>query len=391
MTLEFRCPETAELTDPSGSVSTLPRPDLDTPPDDLTTAHDGDLCVGRLTANRIDLTVPGDVRLTATAITGIEIDRSPRTADVLAGLMQRALSAAHERGQVLATAAPVDAALLPEFGFGLSIDACMVEVDPRAARPIHRPALGRIEVVPTDLAAEAVPEVYDRCARTRTGTISRSRTVWRQRLALTPSEHSTGRSEVAFHRDSTERADGYVHYELGSDADGAIVGLVRDLWGETAEVERALWEHLLSIDHVRVWRAPRRPADDPVRFAMADVRAYRIERRFDEQWLRLLDVDIALGARTYTPSTCAVTLRVLDPLLSHNTGTWRVDSYGSFRSQGEADFEIGIETLSAAYLGGTTFRELCDAGRIVERRSNAATDADTLFGARPRPFCGTDA
>lgn len=391
MTLVFRCPDAEELTGPVDRGPTLPRPGSGTPPDDLTTAHDGDRCVGRLASNRVDLTVPGDVRLTAMAITGLEVDDSHRNDSVLAGLMQQALSSAHERGQVLATVAPQESARLPEFGFGLSIDACTIEVDPGAARPIHRPAYGRIDVLPTDLAAADVPELYERCARSRTGTISRSAAVWRRRLEHAPTGDAITRSEVAFHRDSTERSDGYAHYDLSTDAAGATIGVIRDLWGETADVERALWEHLLSIDRVAVWRAPRRPADDPVRFAMADVRAYRIERRFDEQWLRLLDVDIALGARTYTPSTCAVTLRVLDPVLSHNTGTWRVDSYGSFRSQGDADFEIGIETLSAAYLGGTTFRELCDSGRIVERRTNAATEADTLFGARPRPFCGTDA
>jgi predicted acetyltransferase len=244
-------------------------------------------------------------------------------------------------------------------------------------------------------AADLVPGVYERCARTGVGTISRSSAMWHRRFGTSPLDEAHGISDhgdptdLAFHLDSTGRADGYVEYAIALDERGTNVGVIRDLWAETSEIERALWSHLVGIDAVATWRAPRRPADDPVRLAMADVRAYRVERRFDEQWLRILDVDIALATRQYNPSTRSLTIRVLDPMLSHNTGTWRIDAYGSFRSQGDSDFEIGIETLSAAYLGGTSFQELRDAGRITERRQGAAADADTLFAARPYPFCGT--
>jgi predicted acetyltransferase len=260
-------------------------------------------------------------------------------------------------------------------------------VDPRSAAPIHRPAPGTFQLMSLADAADTLPDVYERCARRRTGTISRSPAAWQHHLEAAPD--TFGQAQVAFHLDSTERADGYVTYDITVDADGSSTGVVRDLWAENSEIERALWSHLVAIETVTLWRAPRRPADDPVRFALADVRAYRVARRFDEQWLRILDVDIALATRVYTPSTRSLTVRVLDPILSHNTGTWRIDAYGSFRSQGDADFEIGIETLSAAYLGGTSFQELRDAGRIIERRPDAAADADSLFAARPQPFCGS--
>ncbi|CAN5584835.1 GNAT family N-acetyltransferase [soil metagenome] len=357
--------------------------------DDLTTAYDAELCVGSLTSTRIDLTVPGDIRLTAAAITDFAVEPSHRRRGVLTGLMSSALTEAHNRGQVLATLSSPMAGLHPRFGFGLASDACAIEVNPRSAAPIHRPAPGTIQVMATAEAADILPEVYERCARARTGTISRSPAVWQHHLAEPPDAFAPVQASVAFHLDSTERADGYVKYDVTVEADGVSIGVVRDLWAESSEIERALWSHLVAIERVAVWRAPRRPADDPVRFAMADVRAYQVERRFDEQWLRILDVDIALATRTYTPSTRSLTVRVLDPILSHNTGTWRVDAYGSFRSQGDADFEIGIETLSAAYLGGTSFQELRDSGRIIERRPDAAADADTLFAARPQPFCGT--
>jgi hypothetical protein len=98
---------------------------------------------------------------------------------------------------------------------------------------------------------------------------------------------------------------------------------------------------------------------------------------------------VAIGARTYGPTDRSVTLQVHDPLFSSNSGTWRIDSYGSFRSHNEPELVADVGALSAAYLGGTSWRELFEAGRVRERRSGAVGDADALFAHRPGPFCGT--
>jgi predicted acetyltransferase len=95
------------------------------------------------------------------------------------------------------------------------------------------------------------------------------------------------------------------------------------MWACVPAVELALWQYVLDLDLVDRVRAEQRPPDDPLRMALADQRGFISKGRFDEQWVRLLHVDAALGARSYNPARPAVTVAVSDPLFDRNTGTWR--------------------------------------------------------------------
>jgi len=195
------------------------------------------------------------------------------------------------------------------------------------------------------------------------------------------------------HLDSTSQPDGYVHYDVSwqdafSEAP-AGQGKIHELYGANAGIELALWRYLLDIDLVNTWRADERPLDDVAKFVVADSRAYAIKAVGDEQWLRILDVDVALGTRTYNSTDRAVTIMVRDPLIANNSGTWRVDAYGAFRSHNEPDIIVGIETISAAYMGGTPWWALHAAGYVREQRPGSVADADNLFASRPMPYCGS--
>jgi predicted acetyltransferase len=114
--------------------------------------------------------------------------------------------------------------------------------------------------------------------------------------------------------------------------------------------------------------------------------------RWDEQWLRLLDVDAALAARTYNDVDASVTIAVTDAILPANDGVFEISAAGAKRATIEAvdaDLAAGIADISAAYLGGTWWSNLADAGR-VEVRSPAGLDAaDRLFVSRRAPFCNS--
>jgi predicted acetyltransferase len=122
-----------------------------------------------------------------------------------------------------------------------------------------------------------------------------------------------------------------------------------------------------------------------------------VKGRFDEQWLRLLDVHAALQARTYNAAVGRVTIAVHDPLFERNCGTWSVTAEGAERLPGTdpagdpagADLSMAINGLSAAYLGGTTWHELWACGQVQQHREGAIATADTLFASRPLPRCGT--
>ena len=71
-----------------------------------------------------------------------------------------------------------------------------------------------------------------------------------------------------------------------------------------------------------------------------------------------------------------MTIGVTDPLLPQNTGVWSVSAAGAKRlgDDADADLAVDIGQLSAAYLGGTPWRSLVDAGRV---------DVSQPVGGRP--------
>ena len=361
---------------------------------DSITAWDDHRCVGHAGAFRFDTTVPGGARLATAGVTRVGVLPTHTRRGLLSGMMTQLLTDARERGQVLASLRASEGVIYERFGFGVAGDIAKVTVDAHRARPLRRPeTLGSMRILSAGDILEVIPAVYERSARQRVGTISRSEWMWRRYL----DEALPGKSKASFvavHDDSSGAPDGYVHYELAwTDNDsGALspgVGTVNDLFGATPAVEIALWQYLLDIDLVGEWKADERPLDDVIRFAATDLRAHCVKRIDDEQWLRILDVDVALGSRTYSSTDGGVVIQVTDPLFATNGGTWRIDSYGAFRAHGEPELVAGIEALSAAYLGGTSWRELADAGRLVERSSGAVDTADRLFRQRPLPYCGS--
>jgi predicted acetyltransferase len=201
---------------------------------------------------------------------------------------------------------------------------------------------------------------------------------------------------VAVHTSPDGNDDGFVHYsvkwkqERGAPPRG--VGEVYDLWGTSVPVELALWQYLCSVDLVTEWYAEERPDDDAVQLALDDWRAYQPRTRWDEQWLRLLDVDAALGARSYDDVDGSVTIGVTDDLLPDNEGVWEVSSTGAKRSSvdaGAADLTGDVRDLAATYLGGTRWSDLAATGRVRARSHDALRIADRLFAPARAPFCGS--
>jgi predicted acetyltransferase len=190
--------------------------------------------------------------------------------------------------------------------------------------------------------------------------------------------------------------DGWAQYSLDWPEPFAVhVGgncEVDDIWGAGPEVELALWQYILQLDLIHRVRADERPGDDHLKFAVDDQRRYVSCGRFDEQWLRLLDVDTALRARTYGAAAGEVTIAVTDELFPANTGTWRIAADGAERrpvDADEADLVTDINGISATYLGGTAWHDLLVGGRVRQQRPDAVAIADLLFASRPLPRCGS--
>ena len=104
----------------------------------------------------------------------------------------------------------------------------------------------------------------------------------------------------------------------------------------------------------------------------------------------MVDVASALAQRRYAGDGRLV-LEVADEVCDWNDGRWHVWRHpaGAFcdRTDRDPDLVLGIEALSAAYLGGVSLATLQGAGRVTEVSPGAVTLASTAFGWPVAPWC----
>jgi predicted acetyltransferase len=152
------------------------------------------------------------------------------------------------------------------------------------------------------------------------------------------------------------------------------------LLAETRDAYAALWRFLLELDLVSEVQAGELSADEPLWWMIADQRAATITLR-DHQYVRVLDVPAALEARTFGASG-VLALDVSDPLdLAGGRFLLEVDADGRGRvspwtsdeaPDGAVAVALGIEELSAVYLGGVSLATLAFAGRVQTTDPDAA-------------------
>lgn len=407
--IEYRSPTPDEYRQVSATVNNAL---LNGPPDDelwnrvkagwedrdTVAAWQDGKCVGSAAAYRFETIVPGGSLLRTAGVTSVGIKTTARRQGIARELMTRVLRDARERGQVLASLRASEATIYGRFGFGIAGDFEYIVVDPRMARPIAGKPFGSMRLLERDDVYDTIETLYPRVAMRRPGVITRPRFLieryFRDAVEGPKSEH------VAVHTDDNGNDDGFVHYGVAwTDAPATMLesgrGEIYDLWGATPNVERELWRYICSVDLIESWHIEERPPDDAVRTVVANPRSVTTPLHIDEQWLRLLDVGVALTTRSYNPIETPLTIEVSDPLFDANCGRWTIASGIAHRDDDATPtLRADIATLSAAYLGGTGWWQLAVADRVTDAAGalpdvKALTLADAVFAVRPLPFCGS--
>jgi predicted acetyltransferase len=80
-------------------------------------------------------------------------------------------------------------------------------------------------------------------------------------------------------------------------------------------------------------------------------------------------------------------LDVRDEFCDWNAWHWQLEGGKAVRTDAEADLALDVADLGSVYLGGFTFRELRNAGRVEELRERALAQADALFRTDVPPWC----
>jgi predicted acetyltransferase len=329
------------------------------------------------------VTVPGGAAVPCAAVTAVAVVPTHRRRGLLTAMMRRQLDEVHERGDPLAVLWASEGTIYGRFGYGIGARAATLAARRPAARLSAPPAGEPLRAGPAGDHVEAMRPVYERVRPRRPGLLDRPGPWWGDRLDDPESERGGAQPLQA-----VVAADGYALYAVRpeDDEDGPAGEVrVRELVAATPEAHARVWAFLLDQDLTRTITWHLAPADEPLWLRLSDPRSVRITLA-DSVWVRLVDVEAALNARTYA-SDPDVVIEVADGFCDWNAGRYRLSGGGCERTDAAADLALDVADLGAAYLGGTTLHALAAAGRVRELTHGAVARASAAFRGDVEPWC----
>ena len=356
-------------------------------------AYDGDLLVGTAADIALTLTVPG-AELPAAGVTLVGVLPTHRRRGILNQLMRTELDEIAARGEPLAILWASEAPIYGRYGYGMATVRMAIEAerDRMRFRGDPRP-VGQVRLVNEEEAARIVPPIYERVRRETPGMFARSEAWWREYRLPDPEHYRHGAGPRYFAVLDLDGADeAYARYRVKDDwQDGVTASTLRviEAVATSPVAHRELWRYLFGVDLVHKIEYWLLSVDDPLFLLVTEARRLR-PRPGDGLWLRIVDVERALGGRTYATDG-AVSLGLTDAFLPANEGVWRLEVSGGearvSRSDAAPELRLDVADLGSTYLGGFTFAELARALRVDELADGAVERADDLFRTRSAPWC----
>lgn len=348
--------------------------------------------------------VPGG-QMPVAGLSWVGVHPQHRRRGLLSAMIDKHLADCVDRGEVASVLTATEPAIYGRYGYGMATQTLRLTI-PRAAA-LH-PVEGadgftvRIETLEAAIHGPVLHDIHQRAGRQPITGVSINRPGWAAReteelktvyLSDHPSQRG-GREPLRIalvERDGEPRGYTTLRRKVDWTATGPR-GTVST--GEVVALDPAaahtLWSTLLNLDLTHEAVPFMLPVDDVITSLLVDLRA-AAPKIVDHVWVRLVDVPRALAARTYS-SDLDVTLRVTDPRLPANTGTWRLtatafDTAEVTTTDQAPDLTMTVTELGAAYLGGTPLASLAIAGRIHEHTSGALAHTSTAFGWPIAPAC----
>jgi predicted acetyltransferase len=362
-------------------------------------AFDGSRMVGTACAYTFQLALPGRMAPVA-GVSAVSVLPSYRRRGILTRLMRRQLADISEGAEAVAALFASESGIYGRYGYGIASMHARFTVR-RGEGRMMPPALAGQDGAVQLRHAEPAPardelgKVYEHALAGQPGMIARDDRWWQAALH-DPDYWRQGSSPlrcVIAEDDAGPRGYALFSVSPGWDDDALAASTlnVRELTALDPAATAALWADLLSRDLVGEVRARLRPADDPLLYLLADIRRARTQL-VDGLWIRLIDVGRALAQRRYACSVDTV-IEVTDKLLAGNAGRWRLQAAAGQqaasceRTTAAADVLLPVQTLGAAYLGGTRLGSLARAGLATEIRPGAMAELSTAMSWDPPPWC----
>lgn len=339
----------------------------------------------------------------ALAVTGVgtvSISPTQRRRRLGSELMEAALNAAHERGDVAAALYPFRTSFYENLGFGRAGHALQYQI---AADTLpDSEERFRVELLDDDASRGEALDVYGAWARGQTGQLLRSERVWAGLCtapdrALAGYRAADGRLAgyaLVTYRTDLPRRDRFLEVE---ELVWTSPGARRGLYGWLSSLGDQ-WEHLLlralPSHQLGEWTSePRLPHGAAPLWGLWEPAATLLMGPM----FRIIDMRGAwTQRRVAADAALAVSLDVHDAQLPANSGVWHLELDGGavhIRNAGEANggaagtavLRLGISALSRLFIGALSPTAGVDAGLIECDRPDVLTRLDAAL-ALPEPW-----
>ena len=353
---------------------------------------DGQAQVGGASIFTMRLTVPEGRQVPIAGVSWVNMLPTHRRRGALTKMMRYQLHDLHERGaEPVASLTASHPAIYGRYGYGRATYAVTLTIK-REHNALRLPPGTddvTLRLVDPKSAIEICKEKYSRHVLRRPGMLEKPDWWYEFDVADLPEmreDYSNVRMVVA-ERDGA--AVGYASYRTKPTGPGHEgKEYVRGVYADDPAAYAALWRMLLNVDLVNTIVVPSIPMDDPL-LAMLESARYADPTVKDDLYLRFVDVDRALAARTYA-APIDVVFEVVDEFCPWNAGRWRLvgDEKGATceRTDSAADIGVDVRELGEIYLGGVTLRALADAGQVVEHTTGAVRAVSKAFASDVQPW-----
>ena len=350
-------------------------------------AVDGGQFVATGGANSYRMVVPGGEQIGAGGLTIITVHPTHRRRGLLRRMIARHFDDAAQRREVVSILWASESSIYGRFGYGMGVegrDLTVARAHARFRDDLPGPS-GTVRLLDLEDARAVIPAIHHAASVGAgiPGSIERRDADWAAYFT-DPEHRREGATRLHFAVHSLgEEPRGYARYRLKSSwgaggPDGTV--LVHDIQAVDGEAYASLWRYLFSIDLMSKVEASTRPVNDPLYGLVADPR--RIEAAgYDALWVRVLDVEAALGTRRY-PVEGSLVIEVEDRFRPPTGGRFRLEGGPAgarcVRTDDPPEVSIPVEHLGAAYLGAPKLRTLAWLG-LVGGDDDAIALADQMF------------
>jgi len=363
------------------------------PPGRTLAAFEGDEIVGTFGGYDLDLTVPGG-HIGMEGTTVVTVFPTHRRMGLMSEMMTRHLDSSVANGYAIAGLWASASSIYGRYGYGVASYANTVTMQSRDICFRDGTDIDRVRRISVEDAHEVLPPIFDGVVTATPGMFARTAQWWKTEVLYNAEWTKRGKTakRIVIH-DGRDSPDGYAIYrqQSGESDDGHANGTVHilEVVAVTELAHASLWSYLTNVDgcpNVRSWNTR---VDDPLALKLVEPRRVRIESHFDALWILILDVTLALEARSYEHDG-AIRFTITNSFRPGTDGSYELivedGVAGCSRLDGDTDMEMDVDVLGALYLGGGDTHAYAAADRI-RGNVDALGRLHRLFHTARSPWC----